>query len=142
MTNEKDTNGNLLPDEVRLQKWGKIIRKLSIDELLQILNIFAGQMSWIGPRPLLPREMSIMTKEEQVERQSMFPGISGWEAVNEDKSDNRRTMAEYDLEYVRNWSISFDVKIFFMTVFILLGRKRADDAHRAPKLREEDLIEK
>jgi len=140
MTNEKDESGELLPDEYRLKTWGKIIRKLSIDELTQILNILRGEMSWIGPRPLLPKEMVVMTKEEQRERQSMLPGISGWEAVNESKSDSRREMAEYDLYYVRNWSIALDVRIFFMTIGILLGAKRADDEHRAPKLSEDEII--
>lgn len=134
MTNEKDADGNLLPDEYRLKSWGKIIRKLSIDELTQILNILMGEMSWIGPRPLLPREMKVMTDTEQIERQSVLPGISGWEAVNESKTDNRRAMAEYDLYYVRNWSLLFDIKIFFMTIGILLGAKRADEEHRAPKM--------
>lgn len=134
MTNERDENGDLLPDEYRLKSWGKIIRKLSIDELTQILNILMGEMSWIGPRPLLPREMKVMTDSEQIERQSVLPGISGWEAVNESKTDNRRAMAEYDLYYVRNWSLLFDIKIFIMTVGILLGAKRADEEHRAPKI--------
>lgn len=142
MTNEKDNKGNLLPDEKRLKNWGKLIRKLSIDELTQIYNIFIGQMSWIGPRPLLPKEMCIMTKKEQAERQSMLPGISGWEAVNEEKSIDRRTMIEYDLYYVRNWSIYFDIKIFFKTIIILIGAKRADDAHRAPQINETDIIDK
>ena len=140
MTNECDENGVLLPDEQRLKKWGKIIRKLSIDELVQIVHIFSGKMSWIGPRPLLPKEMLVMTEEEQAIRQSVVPGITGWEAVNEDKSSNRRTMAEYDLEYARKWSLFFDIKIFFMTVFKLFKADRSDEAHRAPKLREEEII--
>lgn len=139
MTNECDANGVLLPDEQRLKTWGKIIRKLSIDELSQIFNIFSGQMSWIGPRPLLPREMLVMTEDEQRERQSAVPGITGWEAVNEDKSDSRREMAEFDLFYVRNWSLAFDAKIFFLTVRKLLGADRSDDAHRAPKLNEQEF---
>lgn len=139
MTNEKDNDGHLLPDEKRLKKWGKVIRKLSIDELSQILNIFTGQMSWIGPRPLLPREMLVMTEDEQRERQSVIPGITGWEAVNEDKSESRREMAEFDLYYVRNWSIGFDVKIFFLTVKKILRADRPDDVHRAPKLNDKEF---
>lgn len=142
MTNQKDNDGNLLPDEQRLKAWGKVIRKLSIDELTQIFNIVVGQMSWIGPRPLLEKEMGVMTKDEQSERQSMLPGISGWEAVNEDKTDNRRAMAEYDLYYIRHWSFWFDVKIFLMTLGILFGVKRADDDHRAPKIREDEMLDK
>jgi len=139
MTNECDADGNLLSDDQRLKPWGKIIRKLSLDELSQIFNIFSGQMSWIGPRPLLPREMLVMTEEEQRERQSVVPGITGWEAVNEDKSDNRRAMAEFDLFYARHWSLGFDLKIFFLTIKKLLGADRSDDAHRAPKLDEKDF---
>lgn len=141
MTNERDENGELLPDEQRLKSWGKIIRKLSIDELTQIIHIFSGEMSWIGPRPLLPKEMLVMTEEEQEIRQSVLPGITGWEAVNEDKSDDRRAMAEFDLEYVRNWSLGFDVKIFFMTVAKLFIADRSDEEHRAPKLKEEEIID-
>ena len=140
MTNERDEKGELLPDEQRLKSWGKIIRKLSIDELPQIIHILAGQMSWIGPRPLLPKEMLVMTEAEQWERQSMLPGITGWEAVNEDKSDNRRTMAEFDLEYVRNWSILFDLRIFYRTVAKLFVADRSDDAHRAPKMTDEQIV--
>ena len=136
MTNERGADGELLPDEQRLKGWGKAIRKLSIDELSQILNIFTGQMSWIGPRPLLPREMLVMTEDEQRERQSVIPGITGWEAVNEDKSDSRREMAEFDLFYVRNWSLWLDFVIFCATVKKLLVANRSDDAHRAPKLDE------
>lgn len=140
MTNEKDKNGKLLPDDQRLKGWGKLIRKLSVDELTQIINIILGEMSWIGPRPLLSREMYVMTEEEQVLRQSVMPGITGWEAVNEDKSDNRREMAEFDLYYAKNWSLIFDVKIFFLTIAKLFKADRSDEAHRAPKLKEEELI--
>ena len=140
MTNEHDENGELLPDEQRLKTWGKIMRKLSIDELPQIIHILAGQMSWIGPRPLLPKEMLVMTEAEQMERQSMLPGITGWEAVNEEKSDNRRAMAEFDLEYVRNWSVLFDLRIFYRTVAKLFIADRSDDAHRAPKMTDDQIV--
>ena len=142
MTNATNENGELLPDEMRLEKWGKIIRNLSIDELPQMMNILKGEMSFVGPRPILPREMTVMTPEEQAERQSMPPGITGWEAVNEDKSDSRRRMAEFDLEYVRNWSLVFDVKILFLTAAQMVGKGRAADELRAPKLREEEIIDK
>lgn len=139
MTNERDAQGNLLPDEKRLKSWGKIIRKLNIDELTQIINILAGQMSWIGPRPLLPHEMSVMSLEEQKVRQSMLPGITGWEAVNEGETDTRAEMAQYDLFYVSHWSLALDVKVFFMTVGILLTGHRSDDQHRAPKVQEAEI---
>lgn len=139
MTDERDENGDLLPDEFRLKRWGEIMRTLNIDELTQILNILAGQMSWIGPRPLLPREMSVMTLEEQKLRQSMLPGITGWEAVNESKTDTREDMAKYDLYYVEHWSLWFDIKIFFKTVAILFTKSRAEDSYRAPKLKETEI---
>ena len=139
MTEERGADGELLPDEERLKGWGKLIRKFSIDELSQIINVFSGQMSWIGPRPLLPKEMLVMTEEEQRERQSVIPGITGWEAVNEEKSVSRREMAEYDLYYVRHWSLLFDLKIFLLTMKKMIMGDRADEAHRAPKLREEEF---
>ena len=72
----------------------------------------------------------------------MLPGITGWEAVNEHETDTRVEMAQYDLYYVRNWTLGLDVKIFFMTVGILIGAKRADDEHRAPKVMDEEVIAK
>lgn len=139
MTNERDAEGNFLPDEVRLKKWGKIIRKANIDELFQIWNILIGQMSWIGPRPILPTEMLVMTEEEQRERQSMRPGITGWEAIHEGESENRRQMAEFDLYYVRNWSLGLDWQVFYRTVAIIFGMQRPDDSVRAPKVKEEEI---
>lgn len=139
MTNERDANGELLPDGMRLKPWGEVIRRLSIDELPQILNIVRGEMSWVGPRPLLPEEMNVMTPQEQAERQSVLPGVTGWEAVNEALSDSRRRMAEFDLEYVRNWSLGFDLKILLRTAAILAGVGRAPDELRAPELKEEEL---
>ena len=139
MTNAKDKNGELLPDEYRLKWWGKVIRKTNIDELTQILHILVGQMSFIGPRPLLPKEMLVMTKKEQEKRQSVKPGIVGWESVNEEKSSSRAEMAQFDLYYVDNWSLGLDVKIFFKTLFGIFSRP--DDSKRAPKLSEEEIKE-
>ncbi|MEG0547102.1 MAG: sugar transferase, partial [Oscillospiraceae bacterium] len=134
---EKGEDGELLSDEIRTKKWGKIIRTMNIDELTQILNILAFQMSFIGPRPLLLKEMCVMTEEQQELRQSVFPGISGWEAVNEEKTSTRTEMAEYDLFYVEHWSLWFDIKIFFKTIFIVFLKLRPDDSLRAPKMPEE-----
>lgn len=141
MTNEHDSEGNLLPDEVRLKKWGKIVRKTNMDELFQIWNILKGEMSFIGPRPILPEEMKVMTKAEQEERQSMRPGITGWEAVHEGESSNRREMAEKDLFYVRNWSLGLDWQVFYKTFAIVLGFQRPDDSVRAPKMTEDQIVE-
>ena len=139
MTNKKDENGEYLPDSERLKWWGKIIRKTNIDELTQIIHILAGQMSFIGPRPLLPKEMQVMTKKEQEKRQSVLPGIVGWESVNEDKSSSRAEMAQFDLYYVDHWSIGLDIKIFFLTIFKIFSFSRPDDSLRAPKLTEEEI---
>ncbi len=142
MTNERDGNGELQPDEIRLKRWGKVIRKTNIDELFQIWNILKGEMSFIGPRPILEKEMLVMTEAEQVERQSMRPGITGWEAVHEGESENRRQMAEHDLYYVRNWSLKLDWIVFFRTVQIVLGFQRPDDSVRAPKMTDDQIIDK
>ncbi len=137
MTAEKDENGNLLPDEVRLKTWGKIIRKTNLDEIPQIFNILKNEMSLIGPRPILPKEMLVMSEDEQTLRQSVYPGITGWEAIHEGESANRREMAEFDLFYVRNWSLWLDLKIVFMTAYIVFANRRPADDVRAPKVENE-----
>lgn len=142
MTNERDKNGELLPDELRLKKWGKIVRKTNMDELFQIWNILKGEMSFIGPRPILVKEMLVMTEAEQEERQSMRPGITGWEAVHEGESENRRQMAEFDLYYVRNWSLKLDWLVFFKTFAIVFGFQRPDDSVRAPKMTDDQIVNK
>ena len=142
MTNERDEDGELLPDEVRLKRWGKIIRKTNIDELFQIWNILKGEMSFIGPRPILEKEMLVMTEAEQAERQLMRPGITGWEAVHEGESENRRQMAEHDLYYVRNWSLKLDWIVFYRTIQIVLGFQRPEDNVRAPKMTDDQIIDK
>ncbi len=139
MTNDKDENGEFLPDEQRLKWWGKVIRKTNIDELTQIPHILVGQMSFIGPRPLLPREMAVMTTKEKEKRQSIRPGIIGWESVNEGKSKSRAEMAQFDLFYVDHRSFALDMKIFFKTIFGIF--RRPDDSYRAPKLSEEEIKE-
>lgn len=140
MTNERDDLGDLLPDELRLKGWGKLVRKTNMDELFQIWNILKGEMSFIGPRPILPKEMKVMTEEEQEVRQSMRPGITGWEAIHEGESANRRQMAEFDLYYVKNWSLKLDWLIFYRTIQIVLGFQRPDDNVRAPQLTDDQII--
>lgn len=139
MTDERDKDGNLLPDEIRLKNWGRFIRKTNMDELFQIWNILKGEMSFIGPRPILPKEMLVMTEEEQTVRQSMRPGITGWEAVHEGESSTRREMAEFDLYYVHNWSLRMDWSVFYKTIAIVIGFQRPDDSVRAPKIMETEI---
>ncbi len=134
MTNEKNSNYQLLDSESRLKWWGKLVRKTNLDEIPQMINILKGQMSLIGPRPLLPNEMLVMTNKEQVYRQSMLPGISGWEAVHESKTKTRRSMAEYDLYYIDNWSLALDLKIFILTIYVIFANRRPSDEFRAPKI--------
>ena len=97
-------------------------------------------MSFIGPRPILPEEMKVMTVVEQEERQSMRPGITGWEAVHEGQSNTRREMAMFDLYYVRNWSLKLDWQVFYKTLAIVLGFQRPDDTVRAPKMTDDQII--
>lgn len=116
MNNKKDQNGNLLPDDVRLSKYGRILRSTSLDELPELWNILKGDMSIVGPRPLLVEYLPYYTEEER-HRHDIRPGLTGWAQVN--GRNNIRSWEErfqYDLEYVRKCSLAFDVKILFLTV--------------------------
>ena len=115
MTDEKDASGNLLPDSQRLTKVGIIVRKTSIDELPQLINVIKGDMSLIGPRPLLPRYLPYYTPEE-MRRHDVRPGITGL-AQAEGRNDNtwEETFSK-DIEYVNNISFRLDCKIIYLTV--------------------------
>ncbi len=122
MSNAKDENGNLLPDEKRLNGYGKFLRKTSLDELPELFNIFIGDMSIIGPRPLLVEYLPWYTEDER-RRHSIRPGLTGWAQVNgrnEVKWDKRLAL---DVEYVDKLSLKLDVKILLMTVLKVLSRK-------------------
>lgn len=119
MTDEKDENGELLPDEVRLTSFGKKLRATSLDELPEIWNIFKGDMSIIGPRPLLVRYLPRYT-EEQRKRHLVRPGLTGWAQVNGRNAISWEEKFKYDTEYVNNISFALDVKIFFRTVKAVL----------------------
>lgn len=129
MTNDKDENGNFLPDEVRLKRWGKIIRKTNIDEIPQLLNVIKGEMSLIGPRPVLPEDVEKFNKY-QLHRQDAIPGISGWEAVNEWETPTWEKKFEYDIYYVDHFSLLLDARIFFKTIYIIFFGKRPDENYR------------
>lgn len=116
MTDEKDADGNLLPDPERLTKVGKCVRATSIDELPQLFNILKGDMAFIGPRPLLVKYLPYYTEQEN-HRHDVLPGLSGWAQLhgrNSIRSWEQRFA--YDVEYVNNISLSFDIKIFFLTI--------------------------
>lgn len=132
MTDERDANGNLLPDEQRLTKVGKIVRSLSIDELPQLINILKGDMSFIGPRPLLVEYLNIYTAE-QMRRHEVRPGISGWAQVNGRNTITFTKQFEYDVYYVDHLTFWLDVKIFFMTIFKVFKREGISEEGQATR---------
>lgn len=123
MTDERDEEGNLLPDADRLTKVGRFIRSTSIDELPQLINILKGDMSFIGPRPLLPKYLPLYN-ETQRHRHDVTPGMSGWAQVNGRNNISWTKKFELDVWYVDHCSLLLDIKILFMTVMKVL--KRAD----------------
>ena len=122
MTDERDENGVLLEDDFRLTPVGKVIRSLSIDELPQLINILKGDMSFIGPRPLLPMYLPLYTPE-QMRRHEVRPGISGWAQVNGRNAISFTKQFEYDVYYVDHLTFWLDVKIFFMTIIKVFKRE-------------------
>jgi lipopolysaccharide/colanic/teichoic acid biosynthesis glycosyltransferase len=117
-----DTKGNILPDELRVTPIGKIVRALSIDELLQLINVIKGDMSLIGPRPLLTRYLPLYTLE-QSRRHNVKPGITGWAQVNGRNEISWEQKFQYDIEYVDNQSFILDIKILWMTIVKVIQRK-------------------
>lgn len=114
MTEEKDSNGELLPDDIRLTSFGKIIRKLSLDELPQLWNVLKGDMSFVGPRPLLMEYMSLYD-QIQLKRHDVRPGITGWAQVNGRNTISWEKKFEFDVWYVENQTFWLDLKILVMT---------------------------
>ncbi len=118
MNDKKDANSNLLPDEIRLTKIGKFVRKTSLDEIPQLLNVIIGDMSLIGPRPLLVSYLDFYT-EIQLKRHDVKPGITGWAQVNGRNTIDWNQKFELDVWYVQNINFLLDIKIFFLTVLKL-----------------------
>ena len=121
MSNEKDGDGNLLPDEIRLQGFGKTIRSLSLDELPQLLNVLKGDISFIGPRPLLVEYLPLYS-EFQKERHSVKSGISGLAQIKGRNNLNWKNRFRYDVFYAKNLSLKLDLYIIFLTVWKVLRR--------------------
>ncbi|WP_257942226.1 N,N'-diacetylbacilliosaminyl-1-phosphate transferase [Campylobacter lari] len=121
MSDETDKNGELLPDELRLKPFGKLVRSLSLDELPQLFNVLKGDMSFIGPRPLLVEYLPLYN-QEQKKRHNVRPGITGWAQINGRNAISWEQKFKYDVEYVQNCSFLFDLKIFFMTIIKVLKR--------------------
>ena len=115
MTDERDADGNLLPDAERLTKVGRFVRSTSIDELPQLINVLKGDMALIGPRPLLPQYLPLYSKE-QARRHEVRPGITGWAQVNGRNAISWTKKFELDVWYVDHCSFSLDVKIVFLTI--------------------------
>lgn len=121
MLDATDKWGELLPDEDRLTPFGKMIRSTSIDELPELINVFKGDMSLVGPRPLLV-EYKELYSPEQFRRHEVRPGITGWAQVNGRNSISWKERFELDVEYVENFNLFMDIKILFMTVFKVLKK--------------------
>lgn len=121
MNSNKDADGNLLPDNERLTNFGRFIRSTSLDELPELINIIKGEMSLVGPRPLLVEYLTLYS-DEQKHRHDVVPGLTGWAQVNGRNAISWNEKFKYDLEYVKNMSFSFDVKIIFYTIKIVLTR--------------------
>ena len=146
MSNAKDKDGNLLLDDVRLNKFGKILRSTSLDELPELINILKGDMAIVGPRPLLPEYLPYYTKEER-HRHDVRPGLTGWAQVNGRNSLDWNKRFALDVEYVRNISLIKDIKILFLTVKKVLNHSDiAEDTNKTEgnfaQIRKESMKEK
>jgi len=122
MTDQTDAKGTLLPDDQRLTSLGSFIRKTSLDELPQLFNILKGEMSFVGPRPLLVEYLELYSKE-QMRRHSVVPGITGWAQVNGRNTISWEDKFNYDIWYVDHLSFSLDIKIMGMTLSRVLKKK-------------------
>lgn len=130
MTDERDSEGKLLPDEMRLTKVGKFVRSTSIDELPQLINVLKGDMALIGPRPLLPQYLPLYS-QEQARRHEVRPGITGWAQVNGRNSISWAKKFELDVWYVDNCTFITDVKVIFLSIKKVLFREDINSATSA-----------
>lgn len=122
MTNTRDINGNLLPDSKRLTSLGSFLRSTSLDELPELVNILRGEMSLVGPRPLLMQYIERYSKE-QYRRHHVLPGITGWAQINGRNLLTWQDKFRFDVWYVDNWSIGLDIKILAITFWKALMRE-------------------
>lgn len=122
MNDKTDKQGNLLPDDLRMTKMGSFIRKSSLDELPQLINVLKGDMSLIGPRPLLVQYLPLYNSEQK-KRHNVRPGITGWAQVNGRNTISWKQKFDFDVVYVNNISFAFDVKILYQTVKKVIVRE-------------------
>jgi lipopolysaccharide/colanic/teichoic acid biosynthesis glycosyltransferase len=122
MTDKTDSEGELLPVVQRITKVGDICRKFSLDEIPQLFNILKGDMSLVGPRPLLPKYLPLYNKKQN-RRHEVTPGITGWAQVNGRNAISWEEKFEYDVDYVDNQSFLLDLRIIFMTIDKVINRK-------------------
>ena len=135
MTDEKDENGKLLPDALRMTKVGRLVRSLSLDELPQLINVMKGDMSLIGPRPLVPIYLQVLD-ETQKRRHEVRPGISGWAQVHGRNHCKLSKKFELDVWYVDHCSLWTDIKIIYLTIMNVL--KRSDIGEGAGDMKSID----
>lgn len=131
MNDKRDAEGNLLPDVKRLTLFGKYVRKLSLDELPQLTNVLRGEMSLIGPRPLLFKYIPLYS-QEQNRRHEVRPGITGWAQVNGRNSISWTKKFELDIYYVDNCSFGLDFKIFWLTILKIIKREGINQSEARP----------
>ena len=141
MANTKDKSGNFLPDDARLNRYGRFLRSTSLDELPELLNILKGEMALVGPRPLLVEYIPYYTEEER-HRHDVRPGLTGWAQINGRNSTPWDTLFQQDLYYVRNISLMLDLKILLKTVSkvfkrsdILVGKQHSEGHGRLDVVR-------
>ena len=128
MTNDCDANGNLCSDEVRLTSFGKLIRRVKLDETLQLWNILKGDMSFVGPRPTLPEQVKDY-RDWQKDRLSITPGLTGWAQVNGNTELTWTERICLDVWYLHNWSLWMDIEILFKTLGVVIwGERRNEEA--------------
>lgn len=127
MTDARNSEGELLSDEDRLTKIGKLLRKTSLDELPQLWHVLKGEMSIVGPRPLLVRYLKLYN-EEQARRHDVLPGITGWAQVNGRRNLDGDFIKKFELDvwYVDNWSLGLDLKIIWLTILAVVAQKDID----------------
>ena len=130
MTDARTPHGHLLPDEKRLTRFGRFLRSTSLDELPELLNVLKGDMSLVGPRPLLMQYLARYTPQ-QARRHEVKPGITGWAQVNGRNAITWEEKFKLDVWYVDNWSLWLDIKILFMTVWKIFKREGINQAGQA-----------